>query len=169
MQVAYGEGIGFWINDGAGAFTRSDDAAIAQRVRHYWGAASGDIDNDGDIDFVLGTWGETADGEYITLLRNESTPCGRPLRIELRSAAGAPDPLGARVTLITRGPGGERRQLREAMGQSSMRSQSGSAFLFSVPHRERVIAAEVRWPDGRTERLTRLRFDGANVIRAPAR
>ena len=157
VQVAYGEGVGFWINDGTGGFTRSDDQALAARTRHYWGAASGDIDNDGDVDFVLGSWGETADGEYITLLRNQSTLCGRPLRIELRNRYGAPDPLGTRVTLITRGPNGERRQLREAMGQSSMRSQSGSAFLFSVPRGERVVAAEVRWPDGQVETLRRPR------------
>lgn len=166
VQVAYGEGIGFWINDGRGQFVRSDDTALASRVRHYWGAASGDIDNDGDVDFVLGSWGETAAGEYITLLRNESTPCGRPLRIELRNGYGARDPLGARVTLITRGPNGERRQLREAMGQSSMRSQSGSAFLFGMPRGERAVAAEVRWPDGRMERVTRLSSDRVNVIRA---
>jgi hypothetical protein len=99
-------------------------------------------------------------------LRNETAPCGSPLRIELRSRAGAPDPIGARVTLITRGANGERRQLREASGQSTFRSQSGSAFLFSVPRNERIVAAEVRWPDGRAQRITRLRLDGANIIRA---
>jgi len=166
LQIAYGEGVGFWINDGTGAFSRSGDAALAGRVRHYWGAASGDIDNDGDVDFVLGSWGETAEGEYITLLRNESASCGRPLRLALRNRYGATDPLGARVTLITRGPQGERLQLREAMGQSSMRSQSGSAFLFSVPHGERVVAAEIRWPDGRAQRVTRLQLDRPNVIGA---
>ena len=127
--------------------------ALRERVSTHSGSASGDIDGDGDLDLVLGNWGETEEGEYITAWRNDSGAGGRPLRIELRDAYGAPDPIGARVTLITRDADGERRQLREAMGQSTMRSQSGSAFLFGVPNGERVVRAEIRWPDGRMRKL----------------
>jgi hypothetical protein len=144
------------------------DQALLGRTEHYWAAASGDIDGDGDIDLVIGNWGETEQGDHVTVLRNGSTLCGRPLHIELRDRHGAPDPIGARVTLVTRGPGGDRRQLREAMGQSTIRSQSGSAFLFGVPHGERVVHAIVRWPDGRTQEIRRSSPSGPNVLREPA-
>lgn len=157
ISVRYEDGIRLYLNDGAGAFQLVEDPALVGRVRTYSGLASGDIDNDGDLDLISGNWGETAEGDYITILRNESTLCGQPLRIELRSAAGAPNPPGARVTFITRGPAGERRQLREANAQTSFRSQSASAFLFGVPRAERLVRAEIRWPDGRTQNVTRLR------------
>lgn len=164
ISVRYGDGVRLYTNDGAGAFTLVEDPALVGRTAFYSGAATGDIDNDGDWDIVSGNWGDTTDGDYITVLRNESARCGQSLNIQLRSAAGAPDPIGARVTLITRGSNGERRQLREAMGANSLRSQSASHFLFGVPHGERVVAAEIRWPDGRTERVTRLRAGQANTF-----
>lgn len=164
ISVRYNDGIRLYANDGAGAFQLVNDPALIGRVTYYSGAATGDIDNDGDLDFVSGNWGETANGDYITVLRNESAPCGQSVNIQLRSAVGAPDPIGARITLITRGANGERRQLREAMGQTSLRSQSASHFLFGVPRGERIIAAEIRWPDGRMQRVTRLRAGQANVF-----
>jgi hypothetical protein len=167
LTTVYNEGIRLFRNDGTGAFVLVQDQALLSRTGHYWGAASGDIDGDGDIDLAIGNWGETEQGDYVTVLRNESTLCGQSLRIELRDRHGAPDPIGARVTLVTRGPGGERRQLREAMGQSTIRSQSGSAFWFGVPHGERVMSAIVRWPGGRTQEIRRLNPNAPNVLREP--
>jgi enediyne biosynthesis protein E4 len=155
LTTVFGEGPRLSVNDGSGAYSLVADQALLSRAGPYWGGASGDIDADGDLDAVVGAWGY--EERSITILRNETSLCGSPLRIELRTSAGAPDPIGSRVTLITRGSQGERRQLRESMGQSTFRSQSGSAFLFSVPRGERVVAAEVRWPDGRVETLRRPR------------
>jgi len=154
-----------WVNDGTGAFTL--DQSLSAHVSTYSGGATGDIDGDGDIDVVLGDWGNPSEGQYPAILRNDSTPCGRSLRIALRSQAGAPDPIGARVTLITRGPNGERRQLREASGQSTFRGQSGDPFLFGVPRGERVAAVEIRWPNGAVQRVTRLRPGQANIFTQP--
>lgn len=165
VATVYGEGVRLFANDGSGAFSLVEDAALLDRRASYWGAAAGDLDGDGDFDLVLGNWGETEQGEYITVLRNESKTCGAALRIVLKDRFGARDPIGARVTLLTKNRGLERRQVREAMGQSTFRSQSSDAFLFSVPHGERALGAEILWPDGKAERLTRLRFDRPNVVR----
>lgn len=164
LTTVYAEGPRLFTNDGNGAFTLVNDQTLLSRNAHYWGAASGDIDGDGDIDMALGSWGETAEGDYVTILRNESALCGRPLRIELLNRFGAVDPLGARVTLVTRGAYGERRQLREASGQSTFRSQSGSNFLFGVPRGERIVRAEVRWPSGQVQILRGMRFGETNRV-----
>lgn len=157
VNTGYEAGILVWRNDGSGVFALDEAPALRERVSTYSGSASGDIDGDGDLDIVLGDWGETEQGEFITILRNESAACGRPLRLVLSDRYGAPDPIGARVTLVTRGRGGERVQLREAAGQSTMRSQSASHFLFSVPNGERVVRATIRWPNGETQELRGMR------------
>ena len=159
VSTAYAQGIGLWRNDGTGAFVQVTDTALTGRVAHYWSSATGDIDGDGDIDHVIGNWGETEDGDYITILRNESPPCGLPVRVVLRDRTGTPDPIGARAILVSAGSAGERQQLREAMGQTTFRGQSGSTFWFGVPESERVVRLTIRWPDGSTQEITDLRTD----------
>lgn len=151
-----------WVNTGDGAFLL--DTSLASRVSTYSGAATGDLDGDGDLDVVLGDWGETEEGQFPTALTNTSALCGAPLRVRLQDASGARDPLGARVILVTRGAGTERRQMRESMGQTSFRSQSGDAFLFGIPFGERVLRAEIRWPDGRLQTVRRFNRDGVTTI-----
>lgn len=156
----YGTGISLRRNDGTGRFAPVDDPSLAARIASYSGTATGDLDNDGDIDVVIGNWGDTSEGEFATVLTNKSTRCGRPVRIELRNRHGAADPIGARVTLVT----DKRRQLREAMGQTGFRAQSGSTFVYGVPAGERIAAAEIRWPDGSTQRATNVAFGRLNVF-----
>ncbi len=161
----YDGGIYLYANDGSGQFSAMTDTALNGRRGSHAAIAAGDLDGDGDFDAVIGNWGDTSEGEFATILRNESARCGRPLHIELRDQYGAPDPIGARVTLVTRGRGGERLQLREAMGQTTFRGQSASFFRYGVPNSEQVVRVDIRWPDGSTQTFTRVRFDGANVIR----
>ena len=160
----YNTGIFLYLNDGAGGFSAVADPVLNERVNTHSGFASGDIDGDGDIDVAIGNWGDTHEGEFVTLLTNVSAACGRSVRLQLRNRYGAIDPIGARVTLVSRGHAGERRQVREVSAQSGWRSQSASAFLFGVPTGERLLRAEVRWPDGRTQTVTDLQINDLNRI-----
>ncbi len=164
ISTAEGEGIGIWVDDGHGRYTAVADTTLRARRDDYSSIATGDLDGDGDVDVVLGNRGERPGGAYATVLTNESVPCGRPVRVQLRDRSGAPDPIGARVTLVSRGPEGERSQLRESMGQTTWRGQSASAFLFSLPDGERALRLEVRWPDGGTQSL-RPDLAKPNVVR----
>ena len=73
------------------------------------------------------------------------------LHVRLRDRHGAADPIGARVTLVTTSRAGERRQVRESMGQTTFRGQGADPFSFAVPRGERTARLEVRWPDGSRE------------------
>ena len=147
------------------AFELRDDEVVPNLVFDHR-VATGDLDGDGDVDAVIGDWGDAAGGEFATLVRNDTPRCGAWTEVVLRSAAGAPNPPGARVTLVSRrGRGPERRQTREASAQTNFRTQGGSPFLFGVPPGERILRAEIRWPDGRTGVLAAPPRNGRRVVR----
>jgi enediyne biosynthesis protein E4 len=156
LAISYEGPIELYVGDGAGAFKRLDDPALSEAKLGRWSAVTGDIDADGRIDALLGSWGETAEGDYITILRNRTPRCGSWVELTVLSASGAPNPPGARVTLTTAANDRPLRQLREASAQTGFRSQSGSAFLFATPPGHSVQHADIRWPDGRTRRLERI-------------
>ncbi|MGE0047060.1 MAG: FG-GAP repeat domain-containing protein, partial [Hyphomonadaceae bacterium] len=111
IAASYGTGIALYMNDGTGVFTLVEDAALSGRVNTqlsgrvntHAAVATGDLDGDGDIDAAIGNWGDSHAGEFVTLLTNESASCGQPLRVRLENRAGASDPIGAHVTMVTQG------------------------------------------------------------------
>jgi hypothetical protein len=169
VVAAFDTGVILYANDGHGVFAPVDDPILSQLVSTHAAITTGDIDGDGDIDVAIGNWGERPEGDYVRILRNETPACGHPVRVRLHDRAGAPDPIGARVTLVTHGPHGERRQMRESAGQTTFRGQSGDQLYFGVPMDERVIALEIRWPGGRTQIIREVHFDSVNDFREPTR
>jgi hypothetical protein len=152
----YGESIVVELNDGAGHFSQLADPSLDARKRPYSGLVTGDLDGDGDPDAVIGEWIDNHEGDYATLLRNKTFRRGHWLELVLVGPGGAPNPPGARVVLVSRsGAGVVRRQLREASAQTGFRSQGSNPFLFGVPSGEQIERAEIRWPDGRVQRVER--------------
>lgn len=150
LAAAYDAPIYVQVGDGRGGFT---DKVTVERRNAHSSAAVADLDRDGRLDVVIGSWHDSSEGQPISLLMNRTPRCGSWTEIELRDAKGALNPPGSRVTLVTRRAGNPRRQLREASAQTGFRSLGASFFLFGVPAGEAIERAVVRWPDGRTQEI----------------
>ena len=106
------------------------------------GAAFGDVDNDGDVDVVVGN-----DTGPVRLLINRVG--NRRHWIGLRLAgAGGRDMLGARVAVHRPG---EPTLWRRARSDGSYASANDPRVLVGLGDSDGRPAVEVHWPDGRTE------------------
>ena len=106
------------------------------------GAAFGDIDNDGDVDVVVGN-----DTGPVRLLINQIGSRRHWLGLRLVGAGGR-DMLGARVAV--RRPG-EPTLWRRARSDGSYASANDPRVIVGLGESDGRPAVEVRWPDGRTE------------------
>ncbi len=131
--------------------------------------ATGDIDNDGDLDLLV-----TNNGAGVNLLLNEglarrpvrrsfseggsdaeAAGSGNALLVRVIGANSPSTPLrasnrsgiGARLTLTT----GEQRQIREVQSGSSYLGQNDLRAHFGLGSATRSDRLEIRWPGGTTE------------------
>ena len=108
------------------------------------GVATGDLDDDGDIDIVVSQTNERA-----ALLRNDTQVDGHWLLLRLIGVHSNRDAVGALVRLST----ASGTQVRQRKGGGSYASSSDSRLFFGLgPHRE-ISRLEIRWPSGRTRIL----------------
>jgi hypothetical protein len=149
-------------NDGRGRFRPVAEEAAGRFFagRHVArGLAIGDLDDDGDPDAVVGIWnGVPALLENLTVSSGRTAPDW--VGVELIGRGGNRSALGALVTVED----GGRRQVEEVRGTSSygafhdlrLRFGLGPSARDAAPGTVREVAAEVRWPDGRSSRHERL-------------
>jgi hypothetical protein len=108
------------------------------------GLATGDIDNDGDLDLLV-----TNNGETVDLLRNDGGNQGNALLLRLVGSGANTGAIGARVRLTT--PSGT--QVREVRAGSSYLSQHDLRLHVGLGAAAQADVVEVLWPSGRTETL----------------
>ncbi len=147
-----------FLGDGRGRFVEADLASVAPglaRATVTRGSASGDLDGDGDLDFVL-----AGNDEPPQVLLGE--PGTRPaLALRLDGGPGNPRGLGASVWIeLTDGTA----LLRRVDAGRSYASASEPIVVTGLPGAVRAV--DVLWPGGARERWDRLDepFVGARTL-----
>jgi enediyne biosynthesis protein E4 len=106
--------------------------------------SAADIDNDGDLDLLIGNVGHTAD-----LLRNDGGNNNNSLSIRTVGSKSNRDGIGARLKLTIAG----KVLLQEVRAGSSYLSQSDLRVHFGMGKAPRAERLEIRWPSGAVEVL----------------
>ena len=133
-------------NNGQGQF--SDVGArggeFTSQVEISRGLAFGDIDRDGDLDFVVGNiWGAPR------VFRNDAPAPGTHW-LSVRAMTGNRDAIGAQVTVVT----AKMKFVGLALPAYSYLSSSDCKAHFGLGDIEKIDAIEVMWPDGNQERFS---------------
>ena len=124
------------------------------------GAAFGDLDNDGDIDAVIGV----LDNRPLVLYNNASEGKNNWLTIELVAARSAPAGAGAIVSIA--GPDGAV-QRRFASTAGSYLSANDPRIHFGLGTENVVETLEVQWPSGTVQTLRKARANRLLTITEP--
>ncbi len=149
-----------FLNNGQGSFAEVSRKCGLAEVKPLVsrGVATGDLDNDGDMDLVVVNLNASP-----VLLRNDTPHAGRHwLMIELEGRAGHcnRDAIGAIVECrIPDGQGGQQTLLRQRCSSGSYMCVHDQRLHFGLGQAAEVPELVVRWPDGQRQTLRNVKAD----------
>ncbi|MDG2123725.1 MAG: FG-GAP-like repeat-containing protein, partial [Verrucomicrobiales bacterium] len=124
-----------------------------------FGAATADLDGDGDEDVVVSNFGAP-----VGVYRNTSVE-GNLVKVKLRGALSNASGIGARVRVKTRSHGEQVREL--ALGRGWL-SSSEPVVHIGTGADEVVSEMVVEWPSGRVQRFSDLEVNRLYTVSEPA-
>jgi len=143
-NVGYQQAPHLFLNDGKGRF--QDVAAQAgadfAKPKLGRGLATGDFDNDGDLDVLI-----TTNGGDARLYKCDVKNGNQSIRFHLRGTKSNRDAIGATVKIFH----GGLQQTRLIHSGSSYLSQSALDATFGVGRMDRIERAVIQWPNGLVE------------------
>jgi len=159
-DVTYAQPPTLFRNAGNGRFDalgeRSGDLSRPLVAR---GAAAADLDGDGDVDVIL-----VENGGSARIYLNPTNTPAKAVRLRLAgSGASNRDAVGARVTASI----GGRTLTQQVSGGQSYLSASEKTLTFGLGDAARIDAVEIRWPDGRTQKLENVPGGARLVVKEP--
>lgn len=119
------------------------------------GAAFGDLNNDGKIDVVV-----TNLGAVPTVLLNTTANENQSVSLKLTQKGVNRDAIGARVILKTN----KRTMTQSVEAGASYLSQNDFLLHFGFPKDEKIESVEIRWSNGKTEKISGVLPNKLNFI-----
>jgi hypothetical protein len=120
------------------------------------GLAVGDLDDDGDLDVVI----SHKDGPPA-ILRNDTPPVGRWIRLKLRGSRSNRDAIGALVKVEA----GGRTIYRQRKGGCSLMSSHDPRLLIGLGSPCETVRVSIHWPSGAISRLEAAATNETHEIR----
>jgi hypothetical protein len=147
-RVKYKEPLVLFANTGREFKNVSKESgAVFARDFSGRGMATGDFDNDGDLDVVISN-----NGEAPLLLRNDGGNRNNWLGLQLVATKSNPEAVGA---VITWQAGTLKRSRLKTAGGSYLSSHDPREIL-GLGTATKIDSVEIRWPSGTVDRLTNL-------------
>jgi enediyne biosynthesis protein E4 len=148
VRVKYKEPLVLFVNTGGDFKNVSHDSgAVFGRDFSGRGMATGDIDNDGDLDVLVSN-----NGEAPLLIRNDGGNKNNWLGLSLVSTKSNPAAVG---TVITWQAGTLKHSRLKTSGGSYLSSHDPREIL-GAGSATKIDSVEIRWPSGKVDKLTNL-------------
>ena len=150
--VPYSEPLLMYRNQGEGRFAKVSESLGPDFIHPIVGRglATGDFDNDGDIDIATNNR-----GDYPSLLRNDGGNSNHWLEVLLIGTRSNRDGVGSVLKLTSEGFV----HVEQSKGGMSYMSASDPRIHFGLEKRTKIESLEITWPSGQVDRLINVPID----------